>query len=108
MCRLITYLNSLFLGVILGMIFVATVKAAPHRHEGVHDSGIMISYQILGTKQQATFLLIAGRVMQLADLPPEFCGRHVGQGYRLSSPVLAISIAPVRPAKLRQAYALKK
>lgn len=31
MRRLITYLNSLFLGVILGMIFVAIVHACPSR-----------------------------------------------------------------------------
>jgi hypothetical protein len=34
MRRLTTYLNSLFLGVILGMIFVAIVHACPSHWQG--------------------------------------------------------------------------
>jgi len=108
MRRFIAYLNSLLLGVVLGMIFVAIVHASPHRHEGVRANGFMISYQILGARQQKTFLLFAGRAVRLADWPPEFCGRSVDRGYGLASPIIAISISPVRPAKLQQACALRK
>jgi len=108
MRRLITYFNSLLLGVIAGMIFVAIVHASPHRHEGVHANGIMISYQVLGAKQQKTFLLIAGKITRLVDWTPQFCGQSVDRGYRLSSPVIALSISPIKPADLQQACALKK
>ena len=108
MRRLIAYVNSLLLGVILGMIFVAIVQASPRPQEGVRASGIIISYQVLGTKQEKTVLLVAGRVTQIADWPPEFCGRAVDRSYRLSSPIIAISVSPVRPARLRQACSLGK
>ena len=108
MRRLIAYLNPLLLGVILGMILVAITQPSPHRREGVGANGILISYQVLGTQQQKTVLLIAGRIMQLADWPPEFCSRHIDRSYRLSSPIVAISVSPIRPAKLQQACALTK
>jgi len=108
MRRLIAYINSLLLGVILGMIFIAIVHAVPQRHEHVRASGIVISYQVLGAKQQRTFLLFAGRVTHLADWPPEFCGQSVERGYLLASPIVAISISPVRPVRFQQACALRR
>lgn len=43
MRRLITYLNSLFLGVILGMIFVAVIHTCPSQtQEKIHRTGFAI------------------------------------------------------------------
>lgn len=43
MRRLVTYLNSLLLGVILGMIFVAVVHTYPsHLQEKIHRTGFAI------------------------------------------------------------------
>jgi hypothetical protein len=103
MRRLIDYLNSLLLGVILGMIFVAIVHPSTPRHEGSDANGILISYQVLGTNQQKTVLLIAGRIMQLTDWPHGYCSRRVDRDYRLSSPIIALSISPLRPARLQPA-----
>ena len=108
MRRLIAYINSLLLGVVLGMIFIAIVHALPHRHEHVRANGIMISYQVLGAKQQRTFLLFAGRVTRPPDWPPEFCGQSVERGYFLASPIVAISISPVRPVRFQQRCALRR
>lgn len=42
MRRLITCVNSLFLGVILGMIFVAIMHACPSRwQDNFHTSGVV-------------------------------------------------------------------
>jgi hypothetical protein len=108
MRRLFTYLNSLLLGVILGLIFVAIAHTTSQRHKGVCTNGVVISYQILGEKQQKTFLLIAGRATHLAAWPPEICGQSVSRGYRLASPIMALSISTVRPAKFTPACALRK
>jgi hypothetical protein len=47
MRRLITYVNSLFLGMILGMIFVAIVHTCPtHRQEQNRAGGFGLSHLV--------------------------------------------------------------
>ena len=99
MRRLITYFNSLFLGVILGMIFLAIVHAPQsHWQEVVRVNRITIGHEILGAKNQTTVLLIARTTMQLVHLPREFCAYLVRQGCHESSSVFARSTSLVRPA----------
>ena len=107
MRRLISYLNSLFLGVILGMIAVAIAQPT-HGSEGVRANGIVITYQMVGTKQEKTIHLFAGSSVLFVDSPSALCGHTVDRCYRLSSPILALSISPLRPAILRQACATRK
>jgi hypothetical protein len=47
MRRLITYFNSVLLGVILGMVFVAIVHASPS-HLQERANWITVEYRILG------------------------------------------------------------
>ena len=100
MRRLIAYLSSLLLGVILGMIFVATVHSlGPHRQEEIPPNGIAIGCEILGAEDQKTVLLIAGPAVRFADWSTEFCGYRVDQGYHASFSIIAISVSLVRPAR---------
>ena len=49
MRRLVTYINSLFLGMILGLVFVVIVHGSTsHPEKKDHASGITISYRIPG------------------------------------------------------------
>jgi hypothetical protein len=108
MRRLITHFNALLLGMILGMVFVAIVHAPPsHRQEEVRASRITIGYEILGTGNQTTVVLIAGTTTQLVHLPAVFCAYLVNQGCQASPSAITRSASLVRPARQQQA-ALRK
>jgi hypothetical protein len=99
MRRLITHFNALFLGVILGMVFVAIFHAPrSHRQEDGHANRIAIGYEILGAKNQTTVLLIAGTSTLLVNLPGEFCAYLVNHGCCASSRIIAVSDSLKRPA----------
>jgi len=101
MRRLITYFNSLFLGVILGMIFVAIVHTPPsRRHAKVCANGITIGNEIFGSKIQTKVLLIAGTTVKLAHLPAEFCAYLGNQGCQASCTVIARSAYLVRSCEV--------
>jgi hypothetical protein len=109
MRRLITCFNSLLLGMILGMIFVAIVHAPPsHLQDEVFTKRVAIGYEILGAKNQTTVLLIAETTMQLAHLPAEFCTYLVNQNCHASSSAIARSASLVRPAGYQQPCALRR
>lgn len=85
MRRLITYFNSLFLGVILGMIFVAIFHApSSHRQEVDHDTRIAKVCALFGTKSPTTAPWVAATAMQLAHLPAELRAYLAGQGCHAS------------------------
>ncbi len=109
MRRLITHFNALLLGTILGMILVAIVHAPPsHRHKEVRASRITIGYEILGTGNQTTILLIAGTTTQFVHLPAKFCAYFVNQGCHASYSVVARSASVARPARYQQDCSLRK
>jgi pimeloyl-ACP methyl ester carboxylesterase len=84
MRRLITYLNALFIGMLLGLVFVALVHAAPlHRRGQIHTNGITIVYESYGPNNRETVLLIAGTAMPLIEWDPRFCEDLVNRGYRV-------------------------
>jgi hypothetical protein len=103
MRRLITYFNALFLGLILGMIFVAIVhEPLSHRRQEVRAGRVSIGYEILETENQTTVVLIAGTTTQLVHLPAKFCAYLVNQGCHTSSSVIARSASLVRLATHQQ------
>jgi hypothetical protein len=109
MRRLMTYLNSLLLGVILGMIFLATIHASSSpRKEKDCAGGIAIAYEFLGANNQKTVLLIAGTKIHLVEWPALFCEYSVDHEYRVSSSALTISASLVRPTRRQQTCALRK
>lgn len=66
MRRLINYLDALFIGMLLGLIFVSVMHAAPlHRRGKVHANGITIAYESYGRTDREAILLIGGTAMQL-------------------------------------------
>jgi pimeloyl-ACP methyl ester carboxylesterase len=84
MRRLINYLDALFVGMILGLIFVTFVHAAPlHQHGNVQANGVTIAYESYGPKNGETIILIGGTAMQLIDWNPVFCKDLVAHGYRV-------------------------
>ena len=93
MRRLIAHFNSLFLGMILGMIFVAIVYApGSHRKQKVRAHALTIGYEIIGAKDQTTVLLIAGTTTHLVRLPAGFCTILANQGCQASSFVTSASL----------------
>jgi hypothetical protein len=101
MRRLINHFNALFLGTILGMIFVAAVHAPPsHRQESDRAHAITIGYEIVGAKDHTTILLIAGTTTHFVRLPAGLCAHLANQGCHASSFVTSASL--VRPAAHRQ------
>ncbi|HMG84498.1 MAG TPA: hypothetical protein VK574_02075 [Terracidiphilus sp.] len=101
MRRLTTYFNSLLLGVILGMTFVAIVHAPiSHRHEKVRAHALTIGYEIVGAKDQTTVLLIAGTTIHVVRLPAGLCAHLVNQGCDASPSVTSASL--VIPATHQQ------
>jgi hypothetical protein len=91
MRRLIAHFNSLLLGMILGMVFVAVVHAPPsQQQERVRAKRITIGYEILGAENQTTVLLLAGTTTHLVRLPVKFCTYHGNAGCRVSSSVIEI------------------
>jgi hypothetical protein len=101
MRRLITHFNALFLGAILGMIFVAIAHAPlSHRQDMVRAHGITIGYEIVGAKDQTTILLIAGTTTQLVRLPAGLCAHLANHGCHASPSVTSASL--VRPATHQQ------
>jgi hypothetical protein len=109
MRRLITYFNSLFLGVILGMIFVAIFHASSsHRHEEERVSRITKGCEFLGAKSPTTILLIGGVTMQLVHMRAEFCACLANQRCLASSSMSARSASLVRHAGYQQPCSLRK
>ena len=104
-----TYLNALLLGVILGMIFVATVQqsSSPGRHEARSNS-IVFGYELLGAKDQRIVLLIPGTTMHVRDWSPESHICHVNPVFRRSISTIAISVSVVRPAEGGRACMVRK
>ena len=101
MRRLIAHFNSLFLGMTLGMIFVAIIHAPQsHRQEGVRTHGLTIGYEIVGAKDHTTVLLIAGSTTHLVRLTGDFCAYLGNYGCYASSFVTSASLA--RPATHQQ------
>lgn len=84
MRRLISYLDALFVGIILGLIFVTFVHAAPSHQRGrVQSNGVTIAYESYGPSNRETIILIGGTAMQLIDWDPAFCKDLVAHGYRV-------------------------
>ena len=84
MRRLISYLDALFVGMILGLIFVTFVHAAPvHQSGKVRANGVTIAYESYGPIDREAIILIGGTAMQLIDWDPEFCKDLVRHGYRV-------------------------
>jgi hypothetical protein len=109
MRRLVTHFNALFLGMILGMIFVAIVHAAlPHREERVRAQRITIGYEIVGRKDHTTVLLIAGTATHLVRLPVDFCTYLGNEDSHTSSCIIARSASLARPARHQQIGDLRK
>ncbi len=101
MRRLIAHFNSLFLGMILGMIFVAIAYApSSHRQQKVRAHALTIGYEIVGAKDHTTVLLIAGTTTHLVRLPAGLCAHLVNQGCHVSNSVTSVSL--VRPATHQQ------
>jgi hypothetical protein len=101
MRRLITHFNALFLGVILGMIFVAIANApSSDRQRSVRTHGLTIGYEIVGAKDHTTVLLIAGTTTHLVRLPAGLCAHLANQGCHASNSVTSVSL--IRPATLQQ------
>jgi hypothetical protein len=97
MRRLITHLNPLLLGVILGMIFLAIVQASPsHGREEVRASSIVFAYEIPGANHQKTILLIPGTAMHCVDGSAKSCGYHAAPIFRASFSTIAMSVSLVR------------
>ena len=102
MRRLITYFNSLLLGVILGMIFVTIVDEPSNLEQKVGANGFTIGCEFLAITNQTTVLRIAGTTVQLIHLPAEFCASLADHLYRVSSSIIARSASLVRPARNQQ------
>lgn len=82
--RIITWLNALLIGILLGLIPVRPIHASPrHTRAEVHVNGITIAYESYGPSDRETVLLIAGTAMQLIDWDPRFCQDLVDRGYRV-------------------------
>jgi len=82
--RLINYLDALFVGMILGLIFVTFVHAAPlHQRGKVHTNGIAMAYESYGPADHEAIVLIGGTAMQLIDCNAKFCEDLVEHGYRV-------------------------
>jgi pimeloyl-ACP methyl ester carboxylesterase len=82
--RFVTWLDSLLIGMLLGLIFIRFVHASPlHQRGEVHANGITIAYETYGPGDRETILLIAGTAMQLIDWDPKFCEDLVDRGYRV-------------------------
>jgi hypothetical protein len=108
MRRLITYFNSLLLGVILGMIFVTIVdEPSSHLEQKVGANGFTIGCEILAITNQTTVLQIAGTTMQLIHLPAEFCASLADHLYRASSSIIVRPVSLVRPARSQQPRRLR-
>lgn len=100
MRRLITYFNSLLLGLILGMIFVTIVdEPSSHLEEKVGANGFTKCYELLAITNQTTALRIAETTMQLIHSPAEFCADLADHLYRASSSIIARSASLVRPRR---------
>jgi hypothetical protein len=96
---LIRYVNSLLLGVILGMILVAIMhKSSSHERQEVRATWIMLGYELLGAKDQRTVLPIRGTVMRGVGCVRESCRCHVDPVFRASLSTIVISISLVKPA----------
>lgn len=109
MRRLITYLNALFLGMILGMIFVAIINApSAHLEEKVCASGITIGHEVIAAANQTTALRIAGTTMQLVHSPAELFANLADHGHSASSFIRTISRPLNIPASHQQRCALTK
>jgi hypothetical protein len=101
MRRLIPHFNSLLLGMIMGLVFVAIVHTSQtHQQSEVSAHGIAIGYEIIGAKDQTTVLLIAGTTTHLVRLPAGFCSYLRNQGCHASSFVTSASL--VSPATHQQ------
>jgi hypothetical protein len=109
MRRLISYFNSLFLGMILGIIFVAIFHApSSHHQEKDRVSRITKGCEFLEAKNPTPVLLIAGTTMELVHLREAFCAYLANQGCPSSSSVIARSASLVTPAGYHQPCALRK
>jgi hypothetical protein len=94
MRRLIAHFNSLFLGMILGMIFVAIVYApGPQRQQKVRAHGLTVGYEIIGSNDQTTVLLIAGTTTRLVRLPASLCSHLANQGCHTSPSITSATLA---------------
>ena len=98
MRRLVTYLNALLLGVILGMVFLALVQesSSPGPRE-VRTSSVVLDYELVGVKNQQVVLVIPGTTMPYRDRSPESCRCHVKPLFHGSFSTIAISVSVVRP-----------
>jgi pimeloyl-ACP methyl ester carboxylesterase len=82
--QLITWLDALFIGMLLGLSFVRFAHASLlHKQGEVHANGISIAYESYGPSNRETILLIAGTAMQLIDWDQKFCEDLVDRGYRV-------------------------
>lgn len=109
MRRLITYVNALFLGMILGMIFVAIVHAPPaHLEEKVCASGITIGHEIIAATNQTTILRIAETTLELIHSPAHLLANLADHGFRASSNPIAVSDSLVKAARYQQPCTLQK
>jgi hypothetical protein len=97
MRHLIAHFNTLFLGMILGMTFLAIVDL-PISHWQQKDSahGLTIGYEIFVSNDQTTVLLVVGTTTHLLRLPASLGAHLSNQDYR-SSPSVA-SVSWVTPA----------
>ncbi len=101
MRHLIAHFNSLLLGMILGMIFVAIVHTPQtHPQETASARGITIGYEIVGAKDQTTVLLIAGTTTHFVRLPADLCAYFGNHGCHAMSFVTSASL--VRPSTHQQ------
>ncbi len=108
MRRLINYFNSLFLGMILGMIFVAIFHAPASQHpEEDRVSRTTKGCELLGTKNPTTVLLTARTTVHLVHLPEEFCACLANLGSHASLSVIARSASLIRPAEYQQPCAFR-
>ena len=104
MRHLIAHFNALFLGIIMGMIFVALVYApASSRQQKVHAQALTVGYEIIGSNDQTTVLLIAGTTTHLVRLPASVCAHLVNQRCHASPSVASASfVIPATHPQVRK------
>ena len=82
--RIVSYMDALLVGIVLGLIFVSFVHAAPlHQRGKIRTNGVTIAYESYGPANREAIILIGGTAMQLIDWDPAFCSDLVDHGYRV-------------------------
>jgi len=77
-------MDALLVGIVLGLIFVSFVHAAPlHQRGNIRTNGVTIAYESYGPANREAIILIGGTAMQLIDWDPAFCSDLVDHGYRV-------------------------